>query len=794
MKTRILAFAAILATALSAAATRPAIISHTLADGRKVTVTAVSEQILKVTNAAAGEQTRISRASVLPDDGQSTDVTITTNNGAQTMTTASGLSATIYPDGTLKINGGGERTLEDTGLRTMEGGERRMALTAGGPRAYYGAGERGHKNNLYGDTLVMYNRQNYGYTGSDPRISQMNITMPLVLSPAGYGLVFDDYAAARLVLKDPIVYLSESPQAVSYYFINSNGSLADLVSNMTTLTGHQELPPLWAMGYITSKYGYKDQEDATTTVKKLKDMGLPLDGIVFDLYWYGKEQDMGRLAWDKEQWPDAKGMLDDFMKQGVRAVTITQPYILRNGRGIDNYRELAEKGMMVKDVKTGKPLEVKIWVGEGGMFDVSNPETRKWMTDRMDSLMSYGVTGWWGDLGEPEVHPDSALHANGLTTRQYHNQYGNDWSEIVYDMFKERYPDHRLLSMMRGGTTGLQRYDVFPWSTDVSRSWGGLEPQVRIMLNSGLSGLGYMSHDVGGFAVDEAAPYDPELYVRWLQLGLFSPMLRTHAQQFAEPFHYPEQKDIIKSIILERYRWLPYNYTLAWENATKGWPLVRPLDFHSATPSTRYDNISDEYLWGRDVLVAPVMTKGATERTVIFPEGSDWFDASNPRKTYKGGTETVYPAPLDVLPLFVRAGSFIPKAAYPMNSTDNYRKNNYRIEYYPAKGMDSKGYLWEDDTKTPSALSGNKGRLITFAASPEDKGKEIEVTITAEGTYPGASDAKTMTFAFMGLEKEPKWIEVDGKYTSVTWDKATGCASVAFVWNVDRPVTIRMRR
>lgn len=140
------------------------------------------------------------------------------------------------------------------------------------------------------------------------------------------------------------------------------------------------------------------------------------------------------------------------------------------------------------------------------------------------------------------------------------------------------------MTMMRGGTTGLQSYSVFPWSTDVSRSWGGLAPQITIMLNSGLSGLGYMSHDVGGFAIDPAAPYDPELYVRWLQLGTFSPVLRTHSQSTAEPYCYPDQQDIILPLIKERYRWLPYNYTLAYENASQGLPLVRPLNFY--TPGT----------------------------------------------------------------------------------------------------------------------------------------------------------------------------------------------------------------
>ena len=202
------------------------------------------------------------------------------------------------------------------------------------------------------------------------------------------------------------------------------------------------------------------------------------------------------------------------------------------------------------------------------------------------------------------------------------------------------------------------------------------------MLNSGLSGLGYMSHDVGGFAIDESAPYDPELYVRWLQLGTFSPVLRTHAQRTAEPYNYPEQQHIILPLIKERYRWLPYNYTLAYENATDGLPLVRPLNFYSHG-SAKYDDIADEYLWGRNVLVAPVLTKGTTKRRIIFPEG-EWFDIANPETTYHEGDTISYAAPLETTPLFVRAGSFIPTADYPMDNTGDYRTDRYTINFYPA--------------------------------------------------------------------------------------------------------------
>ena len=177
----------------------------------------------------------------------------------------------------------------------------------------------------------------------------------------------------------------------------------------------------------------------------------------------------------------------------------------------------------------------------------------------------------------------------------------------------------RPLIMMRGGTAGLQRYSVFPWTTDVSRSWGGLQPQVNLMLNSGLSGLGYMSSDLGGFAVDPEHPRDEELYVRWVQMGAFTPVMRTHAQQQPEPYHYPGSEEILKRFVKMRYQWLPYNYTLAYENSAFGRPLARPLNFNGENPGEKYASLTDEYMWGNEVLVAPVMEQGARERKVLFP-------------------------------------------------------------------------------------------------------------------------------------------------------------------------------
>lgn len=759
------------------------VISIETPSGRVVTATAVNDNIIKVTNTAKGEIVPQSQSAILTPQKFNGD--ITSQGNVKMLTTPSGVIAVLNGnDGSISINAGNDRMIADNGVRSIINGKQQLSLSTSGVGSFYGAGERGHSLSLNGDTLVMYNKQNYSYMKGEKRINQMNITMPLFISSNGYAVLFDDYAAAEMIMSNPIKYITEGKEPVSYYFING-GTLEGVIKEYTLLTGRQELPPFWAMGYITSKYGYKTEAETRGVIDTLKHEGYPVDGVVLDLYWYGKEEDMGRLSWDPIQWPTHKKMLTDLKKKGVNTIIISQPYVLTNGRAIDNYNELSSKGMFCRD-SVGNTHEVTIWVGSGGMFDVSNPYTRLWLRNRYKQLTDEGVGGWWGDLGEPEVHPFSIYHHNGKTAREYHNLYGNEWSRIIYDLYKEEYPNTRLMTMMRGGTAGLQRFSVYPWSTDVSRSWGGLQPQVTIMLNSGLSGMGYMSHDVGGFAIDPANPVDPELYVRWLQLGTFSPILRTHSQQVAEPYKYPEQRDIILNLINERYRWLPYNYTLAYENASQGLPMVRPLNFYSKQ-DTRFDNIDDQYLWGRDVMVAPVMTQGATSRNITFPCGK-WVDYNNPTTTYNGNETISYNAPLDVLPLFVRAGAFIPQADYKMGNTGDYTNDRYTVKYFPVDGVKSSYTLFEDDRTSTRSLADNAYRLITFTG--DANATATTITLKSEGEYAGAKASKKMAIELNGITAKPAGATINGKKASVKYNPTTSTATITFNWIVAQPTTI----
>ena len=754
-----------------------------------ITVTAIEHDILRVDVVPIGAS-KSDLPSLVKDRPNALvpDVEILKGRDTEVMNTMTGLRVLLDKQSkSLTVISGGSYVLTD--LCNRDDGIR-LYHQAG--QSFYGAGERGYSFNLCGDTLINYNKQNYGYVSGEARIKQMGITMPFVISSKGYGIFFDDFCKSSLYLGETgIEYKTTSPQPVSYYIIGGQGRVENVVKNFTWLVGRQDLPPLWTLGYITSKYGYHDQRESEGVVDTLKREGYPLDGMVFDLYWYGKEQDMGRLEWDNTQWPDHCAMLRNFKKKGVNVVTISQPYVLTNGRAIDNYRELDPKGMFCKTDGTDTTQTVTIWVGQGGMFDVSNPDTRLWLRNRYKTLTDEGVTGWWGDLGEPEVHPLEIRHYNGLTAEQYHNFYGNEWSRIIYEMFQEEYPDRRPMIMMRAGTAGLQRYSVFPWSTDVSRSWGGFRPQVTIMLNAGLSGLGYMSHDVGGFALDPDKKRDGELYIRWLQLGLFSPMLRTHSQDIAEPYNYKEYGDLTQRIIRQRYNWLPYNYNLAYENTTQGLPLVRPLGFYESDNNiARYEAVTDQYLWGRDVMVAPVMQQGAVSRDITFPEGT-WVDYNHPTRRYEGHTTVSYDAPIEVLPLFVRAGAFIPQATNKMENVGDYNPDKLEIRYY-ASNQPSEYTLFEDDMHSTETLGNGNHRLIRFSATPQ--AGSCVITIQGEGTFPGASPKKNYRLTLPGITTMPKQVKVNGKKAGkVTIDKQRGMLVIPVsIPNINNATTVEI--
>lgn len=615
------------------------------------------------------------------------------------------------------------------------------AFTVSEGEAFYGGGERGKTLNHSGETLSMYNYQNGGY--SKDGANRMNICIPFYVSSQGYGVLFDDYQDASLQFGSTVQYNSNSTTPISYYFINGGGSLENVVENYVWLTGYQELPPLWTLGFIQSKYGYRNEEEARYAVNSLKNSGYPLDGLVLDLYWYGVESNMGRYAWDATKW-NSEAMLGDFSKMGVYTVCISQPYFQTNGAK-ENFEYAASQGYLAKDA-SGNAYRVPMgWLGgDCGLIDTSNPEALDWLWSLYKPLTAGGISGWWLDLGEPENHPNEVIHQAG-TAREVHNAFGLWWLERVYKGLKQDFPDMRPFLMPRFGNAGMQRYSAFPWSGDVSRSWSGLQAQIPVLLNMGLSGVGYMGNDLGGFS---ASDMNEQLYIRWMEFGAFVPVMRAHSTNSPEPYNYSHQ-DILKKYINMRYQMLPYNYSLAYEYTVAGTPLARPVNFYSPREASLVD-VQDEYLWGRDMLVAPVMQENATSRSIVFPEGR-WVDFNNPSAVYEGMSRVDYPAPLEVLPLFVREGAILP--AWEQDSYENtgeYDGSELYVRYFvPQEPLASEFVQFDDDKKSTSSLADGKYVKLNYAADSSDAG--ISFSVTPEGAgYDGMKD-RTMIVEFVNF-------------------------------------------
>jgi oligosaccharide 4-alpha-D-glucosyltransferase len=444
----------------------------------------------------------------------------------------------------------------------------RFELDAG--EKILGGGQRVMGMDRRGKRMPLYNKASYGY---ETDANQMYYGLPAVLSSDQYMIVFDNTASGWL----DIGHTEED--VLKFEAVIAGESYPALIENYVEVTGKQPLPPRWAFGNYASRFGYHTEKETRDVVKRFKRAGIPLDAVILDIYWFGPDikGHMGKLDWDRDAWPTPESMISDFEEQGVKTIAITEPFILSTS---ERWQSAVDNEVLAK-TPIGEPRRFDFYFGNTGLVDVFDEAAQQWFWEPYEMLFEQGTAATWGDLGEPEVHPGDSLHwlsdaGIEATGDEIHNAYGHAWAQMVFEKQVEKYPDMRSLILMRSGFVGSQRYAMVPWTGDVNRSWGGLKPQIELSLQMSMFGLAYNHSDLGGFAGGEE--FDKELYIRWLQYGVFQPVYRPHAQEHipAEPvFHDRETRNIVRDFIKLRYRLLPYVYTLAYENSTTGMPLRR---------------------------------------------------------------------------------------------------------------------------------------------------------------------------------------------------------------------------
>ncbi len=572
----------------------------------------------------------------------------------------------------------------------------------------YGFGEKTGFLDKRGRRMEMWATDQGVMTHTDPLYQSIPFYIGLRDGQA-HGLFVDCTARSRFDMGfyDPAETATievHSPLYDAYVF--AGPGMKDVVSRYTELTGRTPLPPMWSIAYHQCRYSYYPESKVREIAGLFREKQIPCDAIWLDIDY----MDAYRVfTWDKERFPDPARMNADLAEQGFRVVTIVDP-----GTKVDHgwsvYQDGVAKGYFCKN-PDGSVFVGKVWPGPSAFPDFLQEGTRRWWGDLLKiGYLDTGVAGIWNDMNEPANQARNEFNEKTLpyATRQgedgrqvphkdVHNAYGFRMCQATCEGLKRGAPERRPFVLTRSGYAGVQRYAAV-WTGDNYSWWEGMADAMPLCLGLGLSGVAFVGGDVGGFGDNPSG----ELMARWMQLGAFTPFFRTHSckgSRDQEPWSFGDRVEAIcKEYIDLRYRLLPLWYTLFEEATRTGLPPMRPLVLeHQDDPETAH--ISDQFLVGRDVLVAPVSQPGVTRRLVYLPEGT-WYDFWTGEQ-HQGRQHVVAQAPLERLPLFVRAGAVLPM--YPLMQHVGERPvDRLTLHVYPGEGSFT---LYEDEGEGYGASS-----------------------------------------------------------------------------------------
>lgn len=658
--------------------------------------------------------------------------------------------------------------------------------------AIYGLGGKAVDINRRNLSTVLYNQNIIGYTWPE---SWLNINIPFILSSNMWGLYFDGYGlnyfSSDIDVENVFKYVIEDSHMS--FFMFGGDSYQELLEKYLYVTGSQKMIPLWALGYMQSKFGYYSESDTEYRIYGLHYNGFPVDVVQYDYFWFGSTEAMGDLEWAGSGWIDPKAMTKKFESNGIKSVLISEPYISQKSK---NFQNFVDNEYYAVNSKTGTFHYDNVLGIPAVLIDIFNEDASNWiMKLYQEQMLKTGIHGWWLDIIEPELHSFDIIHGN-QSAKQMHNKFSFEYAKGMYNMMSETFPERRPFMQYRGGWAGVQRYGMTFQIGDEERSWMGLKSQIPIVIGLSMSGSPWIGTDIGGFFNN--TPIYPELHLRWFQVGTFNPIMRMHMYGIAdcEPHLSPiEIRDEVKELMKLRYRLLPYNYTLIYENHVFGLPPVRQTDFYHHDNELLH-NKSFQFYWGKDFFVAPVIDSGAVTKEVTLPPGK-WIDYYT-HEEYEGNATYILDAPLEKLPLFVRAGSIIPTAP-DMLTTAMYDGDSLIVEYYPDMEYPSSEYkMYDDDGETPDAFAKGEYQLINFSSKAE--ANLITINLSKLGnTYKNAPNARFIEFKVFSPEFTPSSVTLNGIMLGIAdeietykmvnnayyFDSETNILYLKFDWNLE---------
>jgi alpha-D-xyloside xylohydrolase len=540
--------------------------------------------------------------------------------------------------------------------------------------------------------------------------SGQSVCVPFVITNYGYGLMWDNPSKTTVAFgfNDQTRWTSEVGQRVSFFVI-AGKTYDEIYAGYRLLTGDTPMLPKSAYGYIQCKQRYTSQQEILDVAKGYRDRHLPADVLVVDWFYYTK---MGQMDMDAAKWPDPERMNRQLHAMNFHSMISVWPRFVPESRFYDM---ILKKGWFMH-LADGTPTNGLPYDRAGSDIDTTNPEAAAWYWNTVrDNFISKGFDAFWADETEPDLPPNGSYFHVGPGT-QYFNVYPLFHTAALYDGFR-RDLKTRALILSRDAYLGAQHNGAIFWSSDISPDWDTLKRQVPTGINFTASGMPYWSTDIGGWqylpgshkpekpplldpsdARDNVGHYDdyPELYVRWFEYGAFQPNFRSHgSRNHNEVWSYGKQAEpILEKYLKLRYQLMPYIYSLGHSTHETGAPFMRGL-FMDFPQDSKVTNIGDEYMFGPALLVAPVTEQGVTSRSVYLPAGTDWYNFWTNEKLH-GGQTTMVAAPIDTIPLFVRAGSIIPMGE-PVESTNEQQKIA-QLRIY--SGSDGDFVLYQDDGTT----------------------------------------------------------------------------------------------
>jgi alpha-glucosidase len=646
------------------------------------------------------------------------------------------------------------------GPMASDGSSVRVWKTMPDGEFYYGLGDKAGPMNRRGRAFSMWNTDVFGWQESTDPLYK---TIPFFLAlrdGVSYGIFFDnayrssfDFGVAS---RDLYSFGAEGGELNYYFFAGPEPKR--VLEEFTSLVGHTPLPPLWSLGYQQCRYSYYPESRVREIARLLREKKIPADVIYLDIDY----QDGNRpFTIDRKRFPHFERMVRDLRAQNFRVIAITDLH-LKEEAGYGPYDSGMAQDVFVKNPDRSVYVGT-VWPGPSVFPDFTLSRVRAWWGNLYKDFVGMGIAGFWNDMNEPAIFeradktmPLDVVHrlddGTALDHRAIHNIFGMENARATYEGLLKLRPNERPFVLTRAAYAGTQRYAA-SWTGDNSSTWNHLRMSTPTLLSLGISGYPLVGDDIGGFAGSPPA----DLLTRWFEVGAFNPIYRDHTMKGSddqEPWvHGPEHEAIRRRYVEERYKLMPYIYTAVEETSRTGVPVMRPVFLEYPQPGALYAE-DHEFLFGRDLLVAPVVDERVDAYEVKFPPGR-WYDYWT-GTAYKGGTSVSVKPGLAEMPLYVRGGAILPEQPV-VQHTGEKPKGPLDLRVYP--GEDCRGSLYLDDGES---FAYRRGELLRVNYSCEMAAASLRVKSSVESRKyaPWWTELRATIY---GAERAPREVRLNGQ-------------------------------